>query len=48
VLATGSVYLVGDLLAHARDLGLRAGLGADDPLEGEHPAREVERKGGAS
>jgi dihydrofolate synthase/folylpolyglutamate synthase len=26
VLATGSVYLVGDLLAHARELGLQAGL----------------------
>jgi dihydrofolate synthase / folylpolyglutamate synthase len=26
VLATGSVYLVGDLLAHARELGLHAGL----------------------
>jgi dihydrofolate synthase/folylpolyglutamate synthase len=47
VLATGSVYLVGDLLAHARELGLRAGLGAEGQVEGERHARDIEERGGA-
>ncbi len=48
VLATGSVYLVGDLLAHARELGLRAGLGAEEQGEGEPQAREIKERGGAA
>jgi dihydrofolate synthase/folylpolyglutamate synthase len=48
VLATGSVYLVGDLLAHARELGLHAGLGGEQQVEGERQAREVEEGGGAA
>jgi dihydrofolate synthase/folylpolyglutamate synthase len=48
VLATGSVYLVGDLLVHARELGLRAGLGAVQQVEGEHEVREIGKGGGAA
>jgi dihydrofolate synthase/folylpolyglutamate synthase len=45
VLATGSVYLVGDLLAHARELGLHAGLTeADGRVE---RARGAQRRGSA-
>jgi dihydrofolate synthase/folylpolyglutamate synthase len=45
VLATGSVYLVGDLLAHARELGLRADMsGQVEPsLDGERaPGRSID------
>ncbi len=47
VLATGSVYLVGDLLAHAGELGLRAGLGADESVEGKGEVSDIQRRGGA-
>ncbi len=55
VLATGSVYLVGDLLAHARELGLRTGLdvvGASGPIGDRRDLRSasmsgVEGRGGA-
>jgi dihydrofolate synthase/folylpolyglutamate synthase len=43
VLATGSVYLVGDLLAHASELGLRAGL----ERTGEERARGARGRGAA-
>ncbi|HEY5260593.1 MAG TPA: cyanophycin synthetase, partial [Solirubrobacteraceae bacterium] len=53
VLATGSVYLVGDLLAHAHELGLRSGR-ADERLEIAHSkdeaqlgAESIEGRGGA-
>ncbi|MGA9876233.1 MAG: Mur ligase family protein [Solirubrobacteraceae bacterium] len=53
VLATGSVYLVGDLLAHAHELGLRTGL-VGERLEIAHSddeaklgAESVEGRGGA-
>jgi dihydrofolate synthase/folylpolyglutamate synthase len=53
VLATGSVYLVGDLLAHAHQLGLRTGL-EDEHLEIAHSneeaklgAESIEGRGGA-
>jgi dihydrofolate synthase/folylpolyglutamate synthase len=48
VLVTGSVYLVGDLLAHAQELGLRAGLGAEGQAEGERQARKNQEGGGAA
>lgn len=48
VLATGSVYLVGDLLAHAGELGLRAGLGADESVEARREAGDIQRSGGAA
>lgn len=38
VLATGSVYLVGDLLRHAGDLGLRTGMGESEAHD--HPAEQ--------
>jgi hypothetical protein len=47
VLATGSVYLVGDLLAHAHELGLHAGLGAQEPAATKSDASASRRKGGA-
>ncbi len=47
VLATGSVYLVGDLLAHAGELGLRGGLEVEESLEAGRQASDVERRGGA-
>lgn len=47
VLATGSVYLVGDLLAHAGELGLQAGPGTQESAGGGRQANEVERRGGA-
>ena len=43
VLATGSVYLVGDLLAHAHELGLNAAKGGFKESEGQ---REQLREGG--
>jgi dihydrofolate synthase / folylpolyglutamate synthase len=39
VLATGSIYLVGDLLAHARELGLRADLEVAVESQERHSAR---------
>ncbi len=45
VLAAGSVYLVGDLLAHAHELGLRTGL--CETGEHERQARSVEGGRGA-
>jgi len=57
VLVTGSVYLVGDLLAHARELGLPApfsvcaGLdgsaGVEESAEHEEKARGARGRGGA-
>jgi dihydrofolate synthase/folylpolyglutamate synthase len=52
VLATGSVYLVGDLLAHAQELDLRAGLGqvegrAGDANGHDQETHGIERRGGA-
>jgi dihydrofolate synthase/folylpolyglutamate synthase len=44
VLATGSIYLVGELLAHARELGLHAGLDQIGAYEAQAPSvRERER-----
>jgi dihydrofolate synthase/folylpolyglutamate synthase len=48
VLATGSVYLVGDLLAHAGELGLCAGLGAGKAVEEEGQTRDIDRRGGVA
>jgi dihydrofolate synthase/folylpolyglutamate synthase len=45
VLASGSVYLVGDLLAHASDLDLDAGLA--QIAEGEERPRETQGRGGS-
>jgi dihydrofolate synthase/folylpolyglutamate synthase len=45
VLATGSVYLVGDLLAHAHELGLHTGL--DGPLEHDEQGHGARGRGGA-
>jgi dihydrofolate synthase/folylpolyglutamate synthase len=45
VLASGSVYLVGDLLAHAHELGLHAGLSTDTPMTAGATAQS-ERSGG--
>jgi dihydrofolate synthase / folylpolyglutamate synthase len=45
VLATGSVYLVGELLAHARELGLSAG--AYTSVEPEERSREARGSGAA-
>jgi dihydrofolate synthase/folylpolyglutamate synthase len=43
VFATGSVYLVGDLLAHARELGLHTGL--LDPGRGDERAERARGRG---
>ncbi len=45
VLATGSVYLIGDLLAHARELGLRAGARMD--IESEERSHGIQGRGAA-
>jgi dihydrofolate synthase/folylpolyglutamate synthase len=52
VLATGSVYLVGDLLAHAHELKLQAGFGYGEGREQdgaghEQQTRDIGRRGGA-
>jgi dihydrofolate synthase / folylpolyglutamate synthase len=46
VLATGSVYLVGDLLAHADELGLRAGLRVDESVQAQRGASDMRRSAG--
>jgi hypothetical protein len=38
VLATGSIYLVGELLAHARELGLHAGFDQIGAYEAQAPS----------
>lgn len=45
VLATGSVYLVGDLLAHAHELGLQASLRQSDGHEWQIDEHEQEADG---